>query len=247
MSEIRAQEYEDPRPAAALLPYHDWARTHEPGWTYTAARVLMTPIALGLFRTRAVGRDHVPAAGPVILAPNHASNMDHFFCGVHLRRRIRFMSKSQFFGNQPLVSYVFRVSGHFPVRRGHRDDEAFATARSILARGGCVGIYAEGGRSRTGGLGRPRPGVGRLALESGAPVVPVAIHGSTDVRGWRRGRFPRITVVYGEPLRLGPREAPTRDEERAAAETIFARVRGLYAAAETRRGQPPARSRRRLS
>ncbi len=229
MSEIRAQVYEDPRPATALLPYHEWARTHEPGWTYTAARVLLTPIALGLFRTRAVGRDHVPAAGACILAPNHASNMDHFFCAVHLRRRIRFMSKSQFFGHQPVVSYVFRVSGHFPVRRGHHDDEAFATARAILARGGCVGIYAEGGRSRTGGLGDPRPGLGRLALESGAPVVPVAIHGSAAVRQWRRGRFPRITVSYGEPLALGPRPDPTRAEQLAAAGQIFDRVRALYA------------------
>jgi 1-acyl-sn-glycerol-3-phosphate acyltransferase len=230
VSEIRAQLYEDPRPAAALLPYHEWARTHEPGWTYTAARVLLTPIALGLFRTRAVGRDQVPASGACILAPNHASNMDHFFCGVRLRRRIRFMSKSQFFGNQPLVSYVFRVSGHFPVRRGHHDEEAFATARSILDRGGCVGIYAEGGRSRTGGLRDPRPGLGRLALESGAPVVPVAIHGSAAVRRWRRGRFPRITVSYGEPLVLGPRAEPTREEQLAAAGQIFDRVRALYAA-----------------
>jgi 1-acyl-sn-glycerol-3-phosphate acyltransferase len=230
VSEIRAQVYADPRPAAALLPYHEWARTHDPGWTYTAARILLTPIALGLFRTRAVGRDRVPASGACILAPNHASNMDHFFCGVRLRRRIRFMSKSQFFGNQPLVSYVFRVSGHFPVRRGHHDEEAFATARSILDRGGCVGIYAEGGRSRTGGLGDPRPGLGRLALESGAPVVPVAIHGSAAVRHWRRGRFPRITVSYGEPLVLGPRADPTREEQLAAAGQIFDRVRALYAA-----------------
>ena len=161
----------------------------------------------------------------MILAPNHFSNMDHFFCGVYLRRQIRFMSKSQFFGNNPLLSYLFRVSGHFPVRRGHRDDEAFATALSILERDGCVGMYAEGGRSRTGGLGEPRPGIGRLALESGAPVVPVAIHGSLEVRQWRRGSFPRVTVSYGEPIRLDRVETPTRDQQVGAAEAIFARVR----------------------
>ena len=174
----------------------------------------------------------MPADGPVILAPNHFSNMDHFFCGVYLRRQIRFMSKSQFFGGNPLLSYLFRVSGHFPVRRGHADEEAFRTAHSILERGGVVGIYAEGGRSRTGGLGEPRPGVGRLALESGAPVVPVAIYGSAYVRGWRRGRFPRIRVSYGKPLRFDIVAAPSREEQIAAAGEIFDRVRAMYAELE---------------
>lgn len=230
MTEIRAQVYRDERPAEALAPFHAWARAHEPGWTYTLVRVLLTPVALGLYRARQRGRRNVPATGAMILAPNHFSNMDHFFCGVFLRRRIRFMSKSQFFGNNPVLSYLFRVSGHFPVRRGHHDGEAFATAHAILARGGCVGMYAEGGRSRSGGLGEPRPGIGRLALESGVPVVPVAIHGSAGVRGWKRGRFPRITVSYGEPLALDPVTEPTREQQLAAAEQIFARVRALYSA-----------------
>jgi 1-acyl-sn-glycerol-3-phosphate acyltransferase len=229
MSELRAQVYSDPRPADALAPFHAWARTHDPGWTYTAVRVLLTPIALLAYRTRARGRINVPSAGAVILAPNHFSNMDHFFCGVFLRRRIRFMSKSQFFGRARLVSYLFRVSGHFPVRRGHRDEEAFVTARTLLARGDCVGIYAEGGRSRSGGLGEPRPGIGRVALESGAPVVPVAIHGSMEVRQWRRLRFPRVTVSYGQPVALPRVSQPTREQQLEAAEQIFDRVRALYA------------------
>lgn len=230
MSEIKEQVYRDPRSAAQMAPFHEYARTHEPGWTYAAARVLLTPVALLLYRTRAVGRQNVPSTGGFILAPNHFSNMDHFFCGVYLRRRIRFMAKSQFFGGQPVLSYVFRVAGHFPVRRGERDDEAFRTAHSILARGGCVGMYAEGGRSRTGGLGEPKAGIGRLALESGAPVVPVAIHGSKDVRGWRRGRLPRITVSYGAPITLERVPEPTREQALEAAQTIFARVREQYEA-----------------
>ncbi len=233
MSEIREQVYRDERPAEALAPFHAWARTHEPGWTYTLVRILLTPVALGLYRTRVRGRANVPAAGGFILAPNHFSNMDHFFCGVYLRRRIRFMSKSQFFGNNPLVSYLFRVAGHFPVRRGHHDEEAFATAGSILDRSGCVGMYAEGGRSRSGGLGEPKPGVGRLALQTGVPVVPVAIHGSLAVRQWRRGRFPPITVSYGVPLRLDVVTDPTREQAIAASEQIFARVRALYEELET--------------
>lgn len=233
MDEIRAQVYRDPRPAEAMRPFHDWARTHEPGWTYTAVRIVMTPVALALYRTRAIGRQNVPKDGAVILAPNHFSNMDHFFCGVYLRPQIRFMSKSQFFGGNALLSYLFRVSGHFPVRRGHQDEEAFVTANSILDRGGCVGMYAEGGRSRSGGLGEPRPGVGRLALESGAPVVPVAINGSLAVREWRRARFPRIMVSYGEPLRLERVPAPTREEQVRAAERIFGEVRSLYRALDS--------------
>ena len=67
------------------------------------------------------------------------------------------------------------------MRRGHHDEEAFKTAYAILDRGGCVGMYAEGGRSRTGKLGEPKTGIGRLALESGVPVVPVAIHGSAGI------------------------------------------------------------------
>jgi len=228
MSELKEQVYRDPRPPDSMRPFHEWARTHDPGWTYPAVRLVMTPVALGLYRTRAVGRDKVPARGGVVLAPNHFSNMDHFFCGVYLRRQIRFMSKSQFFGGNPLLSYLFRVSGHFPVRRGHHDDEAFATARSILDRGGCVGMYAEGGRSRSGGLGEPRPGIGRLALESGAPVIPVAIHGSLEVRQWRHGSFPRVTVTYGEPIHLDRVQEPTRGEQMEAAVAIFGQVRRLY-------------------
>lgn len=226
--EIRPQVYSDPRPAQALMPYHEWARANEPGWTYTGVRVVLTPIVLALYRARAVDRSNVPAQGPVILAPNHFSNMDHFFCGVYLRRQIRFMSKSQFFGHNPALSYLFRSCGHFPVRRGHQDEEAFITAHSILARDGCVGIYAEGGRSRTGALGEPRPGLGRLALESGAPVVPVAIHGSLAVRDWRRGRFPRVTVQYGRPITFEPVQAPNREEQIGAAQTVFSRIREMY-------------------
>jgi len=233
VTEIRPQVYLDPRPAEALAPFHAWARTHQPGWTYTAVRLVLSPMALILYRTRAIGRRNVPSGGPLILAPNHFSNLDHFFCGVYLRRRIRFMSKSQFFGNQPLVSYLFRVSGHFPVRRGHHDEEAFVTAHAILASGGCVGIYAEGGRSRTRGLGDPRPGIGRLALESGAPVVPVAIHGSLAVRQWRRGRFPRVRVSYGAPVSFARVANPSREQQLAAAQQVFDRVRELYRRLET--------------
>ncbi len=170
----------------------------------------------------------------MILAPNHFSNMDHFFAGVHIRRRIRFMGKSQLFGRNPVLDYIYKYGGVFPVRRGHHDEETFITANAILDRGGCVLMYAEGGRSRTGTLGEARPGVGRLALESGAPVIPVAIHGSKGVRSWKRLSFPKVTVQYGEPISFPVVAEPSREQQQEAAQRIFEPVKEMYAALEER-------------
>lgn len=237
MADIKPQVYKDPRPAERFQPFHEWTRTHRPGWTYELVRMVLTPIAIALYRERALGTSNVPADGPFILAPNHFSQMDHFFVAVYIRRKVQFMAKSQLFGN-PVLDYIFRVGGVFPVRRGHRDEEAFKTAYAVLGRGGCVGMYCEGGRSRTRSLGEPRPGVGRLALESGVPVVPVAIHGSAGVRRWKRLQFPKVTVQYGEPLTFDVIANPSRDEQLAAATRIFERVRAMYDVleAEGRRG-----------
>jgi 1-acyl-sn-glycerol-3-phosphate acyltransferase len=235
--ELKPQVYKDPRPPEEFQRFHDWVRTHRPGWVYSAVRMIVTPVALLLYRTKAIGTANVPATGGFILAPNHFSQMDHFFAGVYIRRKIQFMAKSQLYGN-PVLDYIFRVGGVFPVRRGHHDEEAFRSAHTILDRGGCIGMYCEGGRSRTGHLGEPKPGVGRLALESGAPVVPVAIHGSLGVRGWKRLRFPKITVQFGEPLSFDRVEAPDRGRQLAAAQEIFDRVKAMYAVleAEGRKG-----------
>jgi 1-acyl-sn-glycerol-3-phosphate acyltransferase len=205
---------------------------HAPDWIYDLARIVLTPPSLLFYRARAIGAGQVPSSGPVILAPNHFSNWDHFFSGVFLRRKLRFMGKSQLFGANPALTYILAHGGVFPVRRGHQDREAFITAHTILDKGGCVLIYAEGGRSRTGGLGQPRPGVGYLALESGVPVVPVTIHGSLGIRRWRRLQFPKVTIQYGEPITFEVVEHPSRDQAQAAAERIFEPVREMYAALE---------------
>jgi 1-acyl-sn-glycerol-3-phosphate acyltransferase len=90
-------------------------------------------------------------------------------------------------------------------------------------------MYCEGGRSRSGKIGdRARPGIGRLALESGATVVPVAIHGSERVRNWKRLRFPKVTVLYGEPFRYERVEEATRDQQQAVADDILAAIKDLY-------------------
>jgi 1-acyl-sn-glycerol-3-phosphate acyltransferase len=229
MADIKPQVYKDPRPAEYFTRFHEHVRTHRPGWIYEAVRMLLTPVATIIFRERAIGTANVPASGPAILAPNHFSNMDHFFAGAYLRRKMQFMAKSQLFGN-PILNYIFRVGGVFPVRRGHNDDEAFITAHAILDRGNCVLMYCEGGRSRTGKLGEARPGVGRLALESGVPVVPVAIHGSQGVRRWRKLQFPKVTVQYGEPITFDVVAEPSREQQLEAAERVFASVKEMYEA-----------------
>jgi 1-acyl-sn-glycerol-3-phosphate acyltransferase len=235
MPEIKPQVYKDDRPAEYFDQFHAAARKGV-GWTYTFVRLLVTLPTLVLWRVRAIGVGKVPKSGPLILAPNHFSQMDHFFTGLYLRRKIRFMAKSQLFG-PPVLTYVYKHGGVFPVRRGHHDEEAFKTARAILDQGGMLLVYAEGGRSRSGELGEPKPGIGRIALESGAPVVPVAIHGSATVRGWKRFRFPKVTVEFGEPLNFPAEKGPGRDRQLEVAAEIFGRVRQMYAGLE--RAQAP--------
>jgi 1-acyl-sn-glycerol-3-phosphate acyltransferase len=226
MADIKAQVYKDDRPADYFDQFHAAARRGV-GWTYPLVRILISLPALLIYRVRAIGVKNVPRSGPLILAPNHFSQMDHFFVGLYLRRQIRFMAKSQLFGN-PVLNYIFKHGGVIPVRRGHHDEQAFETAYTVLDQGGMLLIYAEGGRSRSGELGEPKPGVGRLALESGAPVVPVAVHGSAKVRRWKRLRFPKVTVQFGEPSSFPTEAAPDRDRQLEVATEIFDSVRAMY-------------------
>ena len=237
MADMKPQVYRDPRPAAEFEHFHAWVRAHRPGWTYELVRLILTPFLLIVYRAWPLNADNVPNDGAFILAPNHFSNLDHFIAGIFIRRKIQFMAKSQLFGN-PILNYIFRVGGVFPVRRGHHDEEAFGTAYTILGRGGCVGMYCEGGRSRTKRLGEPKAGVGRLALESGVPVVPVAIHGSSEARAWKRLRFPKVTVQFGEPVSFPRNDDPTREEALEVSRQIFDRVRAMYVVleAEGRKG-----------
>jgi 1-acyl-sn-glycerol-3-phosphate acyltransferase len=232
MSEMKPQVYKDPRPAEYFQQFHDAAREGV-GWTYTLGRTVLTLPTLLFYRVRKIGLENVPREGALILAPNHFSQMDHFFVGVYLRRKIRFMAKSQMFG-PPVLTYIYKHGGVFPVRRGHHDEEAIETAREILRQDEMLLVYAEGGRSRSNRLGKPKPGIGRIALESGAPVVPVAIYGSAKVRRWRRLRFPRVTVQFGEPLSFPTQGSPSHDRQLEVATEIFDRVREMYEGLATR-------------
>lgn len=232
MGEMKPQVYRDPRPAEYFTQFHDAARKGV-GWTYTLARIVLTIPTILIYRLRAIGVENVPRLGPLVLAPNHFSQMDHFFVGAYLRRKVRFMAKSQLFG-PPVLTYIYKHGGVFPVRRGHHDEEAFETVRRLIEQGEMLLVYAEGGRSRSGELGQPKPGIGRIALEHGVPIVPVAIHGSERVRRWKRLRFPRVMVQFGEPVSFPVEEAPSRERQLEIASEIFIRVRELYEGLATR-------------
>jgi 1-acyl-sn-glycerol-3-phosphate acyltransferase len=223
---VKAQVYKDPRPAEHFARFHERTRRRRADWVYDAVRVVLTPYLVLMHRARCIDSGHVPTEGPVIIAPNHFSFLDHFFVAVYLRRRVYFMAKSQLF--QRPMQFIYTHGGVFPVRRGHADEEAFKTAHAVLARGDIVVMYAEAGRSRTGELGKPRHGIGRLALESGAAVVPTAIAGTEGARNWRRLHFPKVTVQFGEALRFERVEEPTREQAQAASEILFDRVRAIH-------------------
>ena len=228
LSSLRPQVYTDPRPKEYFDRFHARARTRGPSFVYEIVRVFSSLYAWTLLRARAIGAQNVPETGAAILAPNHFSYMDHFLIGIFIRRKVRFMAKSQLFS--PWARWIYLQGGVFPVRRGARDEEAFVTAEAILDRSGVVAMYPEGGRSRTGDLQpQAKPGVGRLALESGAPVVPIAILGSSRIRNWKRLRFPRVHVQYGEPLQFDREPGATRERQQEVADAIFAEIRKLYA------------------
>src|SRR3954453_14230064 len=224
---LKPQVYKDDRPAEYFTRFHERARERRPDWVYKLVRAVLTPYLLLVHRARCIDSDKIPAEGPVIVAPNHFSFLDHFFVAVFMRREVHFMAKSQLF-KRPM-QFIYTHGGVFPVLRGRRDEEAFETAETILARGDVVVMYAEGGRSRSGDLGEAKPGIGRLALESGAVVVPTAISGTQHSRYWKRLHFPKVTVQYGDPMKFDQIvEDPTRGQAQAAAQIVFERIEKLY-------------------
>jgi 1-acyl-sn-glycerol-3-phosphate acyltransferase len=228
---IKAQVYKDPRPAEMFDAHHARVRRRPPEWIYEVVRAVTVWLAVVAFRAEGYGAENVPN-GPLIIAPNHASFLDHFFAGAFVRRHIQFMAKSQMFGRHPM-SWIYSHGGVFPVRRGYHDEESFKTAFTVLARGGAIGMYVEGGRSRTGFVAtEAKAGIGRLAVESGAAVVPVAILGSHKVRNWKRGRFTKVVVRYGRPIRFTQIDNPTREQQQRAADEILRRIREMHAELE---------------
>jgi glycerol-3-phosphate dehydrogenase (NAD(P)+) len=194
--------------ARPLEVYHE--RTRRRGvnsLVYWPMRWLLKSFILVYFRLRRLGREHVPAGG-VILAANHRSFLDPFAIGACIGRPIYFMTKHEAFRN-PLIGWILNCMGAFPVRRGGSDEDSVETALALLERGQALVMFPEGTRIRSGSLQRPKRGVGRLALESGAPVVPIAVTGSERARdGWKIKPV-KVHLRFGPPLTFPKVEAPS--------------------------------------
>ncbi len=171
-------------------------------WTVRAA--FQPAFHFGLSMRR-LHRERIPPVGPVILASNHRSFLDPFLIACLVRRPVYFVAKRELFRIRP-IAWILGALGAFPIVRGQGDGKAMATALAILERGDVVVIFPEGTRVRPGPLGAPRRGVGRLALQSGAPVVPIAVIGTEDVRRGVIFRPRPVTLSCGAPLRF-PRVA----------------------------------------
>jgi glycerol-3-phosphate dehydrogenase (NAD(P)+) len=187
---------------------------------YLIVRGVLQPFFHVYFRMARYGREHIPAHGPVIIAANHRSFLDPFVIGTMARRPLYYVAKQELFRNR-FQAWLLNALGAFPVRRGAADEDMIETAKAILARGDIVLIFPEGTRIRPGSLGKPKRGVGRLALETGAPVVPVAVHGTEDVRrGWRI-RPRKVSIRAGRPLRFPTEEHASPSLARAVTDRIW--------------------------
>jgi glycerol-3-phosphate dehydrogenase (NAD(P)+) len=201
-------------------------RTRERGvnaLVYWMVRGLLQPFFHAYFRMERIGARHVPRTGPVILASNHRSFLDPFIIGMLTRRPVYYVAKEELF-RRSWQAWLLSSLGAFPVRRGVGDRDAIATAREILRRGDCVVIFPEGTRVRPGPLGRPRRGVGRLALETGARVVPVAIIGTEDIRRGLRIRPRKVRVRCGLPLSFPSAREPSLQMAGSVTERVWACV-----------------------
>jgi 1-acyl-sn-glycerol-3-phosphate acyltransferase len=166
-------------------------------------RLIIVPLLRIGFGMRVTGREHIPKDGPVIIAPNHKSFWDAFFIAAVLRRPVRFMGKAELFTGRR--GRLFLALGAFPVRRGSSDGEAIATARTVLEQGGVLALFPEGTRVRDPDeLGIPRRGAARLALETGAPLIPTAMTG-TEQRRWHLPRS--VQISFGEPIEAAAHQA----------------------------------------
>jgi 1-acyl-sn-glycerol-3-phosphate acyltransferase len=192
---------------------------------------------------RVVGSELVPQEGPLLVVSNHLSNADPPLLTIAFPRTVFFMGKSELF-RVPGLGWLIRRLGGFPVTRGTPDRVALRHALAVLDQGIAMGIYPEGGRSKTGAMVRGFPGAGLLALQSRAPILPVAIYGTEyfPVNGEWPPRRPRsaesgVTIRFGHPFRIPERvdgkrvtsEEATRLLMSQVAELLPEKYRGVYA------------------
>jgi glycerol-3-phosphate dehydrogenase (NAD(P)+) len=206
-----------------LAAQHAYTRKHSVNWPlYIVIRLLFVPFFLVYFRLSRTGRKYARNVhGGLIVAANHRSFLDPFIVGACLpwRRPMNYVAKVELF-EKPLQAWFLSRLGAFPIRRGASDEESMDTARLVVERGGTLCIFPEGTRIRSGSLANPRRGVGRLALQTGAPVLPTAVIGTEEVRrGWRI-RPRKVRVRCGRAMTFPQSEEPSQ----ALAETVTARI-----------------------
>jgi 1-acyl-sn-glycerol-3-phosphate acyltransferase len=189
-------------------------------------KFLARPLFKVLFALEHHGASNVPTDGPVILAGNHPSYLDPLLVALPLKRTIRFMAWDALF-KVPLLGGVIKAMGAFPVdlRKG-KGESAYREACSVLERGEALGIFPEGQRSERGPMGELRAGVARLAIATGAPIVPITIGGAS--RAWPKWRLlpkpAKIVVRYHAPIRLDEAERAARGDDRGYQQEIMQRV-----------------------
>jgi 1-acyl-sn-glycerol-3-phosphate acyltransferase len=171
---------------------------------YWIIKAILTPILRLCYRIRIEGRGGVPERGPVILAANHRSFMDSLFLPLVIRRRVTFVAKAEYFDDKK-TAWFFRGVGQIPIRRegGSASERALASATEVLEAGGVFAIYPEGTRTRDGFLHRGHTGIARLALRTGAPIVPVGMIGTDEINPIG-GKLPRlfraVAIKFGAPI-----------------------------------------------
>lgn len=188
---------------------------------YTFFRGICRIIISSCYRWRVKGRENIPHSGPVILCCNHIGNFDPPLLGSGIERPVRFMAKEELF-RIPVLSFLLKKFGTFPVKRGAGDRNAIRTTLKLLEEGEVLGIFPEGTRSRTGELGQGLSGSAMFALKSQAAVVPVAIIGP-----WQFMK--PITIIYGKPIDMTAIREKKADSEtlREATDLIMASIKQI--------------------
>jgi 1-acyl-sn-glycerol-3-phosphate acyltransferase len=189
-------------------------------------RLLFPPIrsiVLALVRVRVEGRENLPKSGPYILVSNHINWKDPPLISIALDLSVRYMAKVQAFG-YPILGYVVRATGAFPVRRGEGDRRALVTALRVLSGGQILGFFPEGHRSETGALLRAKPGVGFLASRAGGvPIVPIAMIGTKH--SLLKLMFGAHAVLrVGQPFHVADLTPDERRDEQAVTDAVMRRI-----------------------
>ncbi len=170
--------------------------------------VLLGPWLRLIFRPVVEGREHLPSTGPAILASNHLSFSDSIFMPLMVKRKVTFVAKQEYFSGKGIKGFLTKMffvgAGTIPVDRagGKAAQAAIDTGLRVLHEGKLFGIYPEGTRSPDGRLHRGKTGVARLALLSGAPVIPVAMLNADEIQpiGKIIPRVRRVRIRFGPPL-----------------------------------------------